>query len=140
MHKEVHPSYKLEDHVHEQWNQLKEDNSSWRYCQNSLSLPSFFLIREEYQKIFEVCSNSSYLSLANQFLKETKHSISFTLYPSLRLCINATIKKLERFPFPSIIVSRKLNKSGLEPNKVENSVFNQGKIGVNDLLLLDEIY
>lgn len=47
---------------------------------------------------------------------------------------------MKRFPFPSIIVSRKLNKSGLEPNKVENSVFNQGKIGVNDLLLLDEIY
>ena len=46
---------------------------------------------------------------------------------------------LERFPSPSIIVFRKLNKSELVPNKVANSVFNQGKIGVNDLLLLDEI-
>ena len=102
MQKEVYPSYKLEDHAHEQWNQLKKDTSSWRYCQNSLSLPSFSFIREEYQKIFKVFSNSSYLSLPNQFLKETKYSISFILYPSLRLYINATIKMLlERFWFLS---------------------------------------
>ena len=46
----------------------------------------------------------------------------------------------EQFPLPSSSLLKKLNKSGMEPIKVVKVLLDQGKIGEDVVLLLDEMY
>ena len=47
---------------------------------------------------------------------------------------------LEQFPLPSLSLLKKLNKGGMEPIKAVKVLLNQGEIGEDVVLLLDEIY
>ena len=47
---------------------------------------------------------------------------------------------LEQFPLPALSLLKKLNKGGMEPIKVVKVLLDQGKIGEDVVLLLDEIY
>ena len=47
---------------------------------------------------------------------------------------------LEQFPLPSLSLSKKLNKSGMEPIKAVKVLLDQGEIGEDVVLLFDEIY
>ena len=52
MQKEVLPSHKLQNHVYEYYNPfgLKEDNLSWRNCQNQLNHPGLSQAEQKCQE------------------------------------------------------------------------------------------
>ena len=71
-----------------------------------------------------------------------KYSVNLLRYALLLRCTLTQAYKLllEKFPLPSLSLLKKLNKGGMELTKAVKVLLNQGKIGENVVLLLDEIY
>ena len=71
-----------------------------------------------------------------------KYSVNLLRYALLLRYTSTQAYKLllEQFPLPALSLLKKLNKGGMEPIKVVKVLLDQGKIGEDVVLLLDEIY
>ena len=72
----------------------------------------------------------------------SKYSVHLLRYALLLRYTSTQACKLllEQFPLPSLSLLKKLNKGGMGPIKAVKVLLDQGKIGENVVLLLDEIY
>ena len=71
-----------------------------------------------------------------------KYSVNLLRYALLLRYTSTQAYKLllAQFPLPSLSLLKKLNKGGMEPLKAMKVLLDQGKIGEDAILLLDEIY
>ena len=120
------------------------EGSDCRLKRNSMleNFPDYIRNFQETKDIPSDISNKLQEIRFKKPVDRPKYSVNLLRYALLLRYTSTQAYKLllEQFPLPALSLLKKLNKGGMEPIKVVKVLLDQGKIGEDVVLLLDEIY